>query len=272
MNIMIKTIQLLIIILIINPFQSVAQNKEFTWPNGAKAAICLTYDDGLDSQLDIAIPDLENENLKGTFYLTGDFFTPGRIDKWKQAARKGHELGNHSIFHPCSGSHDFVWEEYKSENYTVRRMVRELSVMNNFLYALDGQEVRSYAYTCGETEAGGVSIIDSLVASGLFVGARGLEAVVIKNFRDLNLFNVPSFVADLDIAKDMIPVAEEAKKAGGLAVFTFHGVGGDYLEVSREDHYQLLKYLNQNREYYWTAPFREIVQHIIKEKKRLGWD
>mgnify|MGYP001356232079 FL=1 len=63
MNIMIKTIQLLIIILIINPFQSVAQNKEFTWPNGAKTAICLTYDDGLDSQLDIAIPDLENENL-----------------------------------------------------------------------------------------------------------------------------------------------------------------------------------------------------------------
>jgi len=49
MNIMIKTIQLLIIILIINPFQSVAQNKEFTWPNGAKAAICLTSDDGLDS-------------------------------------------------------------------------------------------------------------------------------------------------------------------------------------------------------------------------------
>jgi len=154
----------------------------------------------------------------------------------------------------------------------VRRMVRGLSVMNNFLYALDGQEVRSYAYTCSETEAGGVSIIDSLVASGLFVGARGLEAGVIKNFRDLNLFNVPSFFEDLDIAKDMIPVAEEAKEAGGLAVFTFHGVGGDYLKVSREDHYQLLKYLNQNREYYWTAPFREIVQHIIKEKKRLGWD
>jgi sialate O-acetylesterase len=39
------------------------QQNNFSWPGGAKAAVCLTYDDGIDSHLNIAIPDLERENL-----------------------------------------------------------------------------------------------------------------------------------------------------------------------------------------------------------------
>ncbi len=48
------------------------QAESFSWPGNAKAAICLTYDDGMDTQLNDAIPDLDNHNLKGTFYLQGD--------------------------------------------------------------------------------------------------------------------------------------------------------------------------------------------------------
>jgi len=39
------------------PFGSVSQ---ITWPNGAKAAICLTYDDGLDCHLDVAVHSYMN--------------------------------------------------------------------------------------------------------------------------------------------------------------------------------------------------------------------
>lgn len=34
-----------------------------------KAIICLTYDDGLDTQLSIAIPQLDSMGLKATFFL-----------------------------------------------------------------------------------------------------------------------------------------------------------------------------------------------------------
>ncbi|GAI07615.1 unnamed protein product [marine sediment metagenome] len=151
-----NTLQILIIILVWNSIQSLAQNNEFTWPDGTKAAVCLTYDDGIDTQLDIAIPDLEIENFRGTFYLEGDNLTQDRIDKWREAARKGHELGNHTIFHPCSRNYNFVWKEFESEDYTVRRMMLELSVMNNILYAIDGEVSRSYAYVCSETKVGGI--------------------------------------------------------------------------------------------------------------------
>lgn len=267
-----RTLQLFICFLISNPFQCFAQSDVFSWPDGAKAAVCLTYDDGIDSQLDIAIPDLDRENLRGTFYIEGDNLIPDRINKWKEIARTGHELGNHTIFHPCSRKFDFVPEEFESESYTVRRMLLELSVLNNFLYTIDGEMLRSYAYPCGETMVGGTSIIDSLRAAGLFVGARGGSPKIVKDIHDLDIFNVPSFIALDDNASNMIPLVEEAKKAGGLVVFMFHGIGGDYLSVSRNDHYQLLRFLNENRKDYWTATFKEIIEHIIHEKNRLGWE
>lgn len=67
---------------------------------GKKAALVLTYDDALRSQLDIAIPQLHAAGFKGTFFLDGDI-TPAEILRWRKAQSTGHELGNHSVFHPC---------------------------------------------------------------------------------------------------------------------------------------------------------------------------
>jgi hypothetical protein len=44
-------------------------DEQFAWPEGCQAAISLTFDDGLRSQLEIAIPRLEERGLRGTFYL-----------------------------------------------------------------------------------------------------------------------------------------------------------------------------------------------------------
>src|SRR5688572_13336353 len=71
-----------------------------SWPDGRRAAIVLTYDDALVSQLDHAVPALDAAGLKGTFYLMGR--SSGLIvDRWRAVAASGHELGNHSINHPC---------------------------------------------------------------------------------------------------------------------------------------------------------------------------
>ena len=67
---------------------------------------------------------------------------------------------------------DFVTGELTAENDTLDRFMRELHVMNVFLYAIDGKEQRIYAYTCGQIEFGGVSIIDTLGQSGLFLAGE----------------------------------------------------------------------------------------------------
>jgi hypothetical protein len=75
----------------------------FSWPEGARAAVSLSYDDALDSQLDHAIPALDRAGLKGSFYLQlSNPAVARRMAEWRAAAARGHELGNHSLFHQCS--------------------------------------------------------------------------------------------------------------------------------------------------------------------------
>src|SRR4051812_24404914 len=41
------------------------------WPSGAEAAVSLTYDDALGSQLRYALPVLDAAGIKATFFLSG---------------------------------------------------------------------------------------------------------------------------------------------------------------------------------------------------------
>ncbi len=114
---------------------SAKSQKAFKWPGNKKAAIVLTYDDALQSQLDIAIPQLNSFHFKGTFFLTGTL-TEKDIVRWRNAAKNGHELGNHTLFHPCSGSVIPSASHYRSETYSAAIILREISVMNNFLFEM----------------------------------------------------------------------------------------------------------------------------------------
>src|ERR1700744_954293 len=89
-------------LLLLLSFTVNAQQK-ITWPDHKKAVIVLTYDDALDSQLKNAIPQLNAHHFKGTFFLTSEL-NRLNIPKWRVASAKGHELANHTLFHPCLSS------------------------------------------------------------------------------------------------------------------------------------------------------------------------
>ncbi|WP_304517138.1 polysaccharide deacetylase family protein [Cecembia rubra] len=78
-------IQLFLIMLF--PFTLAAQELKFSteilkWPNGKKAAISMTYDDGTYNQFKIALPIMEEFDMRGTFYIN-----TGEIPGHKQEAR-----------------------------------------------------------------------------------------------------------------------------------------------------------------------------------------
>ena len=82
------------------------ESEPFRWPGGARAAVALTYDDGVDAHLDHAMPDLEAAGLRGTFYVPGNSASlRKRMEEWRAAARRGHELGNHTLFHQIGRAH-----------------------------------------------------------------------------------------------------------------------------------------------------------------------
>jgi peptidoglycan-N-acetylglucosamine deacetylase len=145
---MIRTILLLLAACTI--FDVTAQN---VW-NDKRAAVVLTYDDGIDGNLDIVVPALDSSGFKGTFYVIGNApVISKRMEEWRKAAANGHELGNHTLFHPCNGGRGrgFITDETDLRKYTVDRAVKEIRLTNTLLTAIDGKKTRTFAYPCGET-------------------------------------------------------------------------------------------------------------------------
>ncbi|HEY9194741.1 MAG TPA: polysaccharide deacetylase family protein [Mucilaginibacter sp.] len=223
-----------------------------------KAVIMLTYDDALASQLNIAIPQLDSLGFKGTFFLTG-YIGETAIPRWREAASKGHELANHTLFHPCLINKDNPANS--SANYSVYMMLREIAEMNNLLFAVDGKKApRTYAYPCTELAVGGVNYPDSLRATGLIKYARiggGSDAIMVDT-KKVDPMKVPSWGVPAGVTGDeLVAFVKKVQQSGGAGVIMFHGVGGDYITASAAAHRQLLRYLDEHRNDIEVTTFRE---------------
>ena len=231
------------------------------WPNGAKAAVALTYDDALASQLDNATPALERAGLRGTFFLSN--VQREHVARWRALAKKGHELANHSLFHPCPAATYPADPRYTSESYTPAQMVREIAQQESLLTALDGRPTHGFASPCTVNEVNGLDYLEPLRAAGTVTYGRtettraGDPAAEVST---LDVMHIPGRAfPETATAAELIAFAQEAQRGGGMAVYVFHGVGGDYLQVSNPTHEALLAWLAAHRRDIWVAPLGEIV-------------
>lgn len=124
----------------------------FSWPGGKRAAVSLSFDDGRSSQMDTGVPVLGQARLRVTFYVV-----PGAIEKrqtaWRAAAGGGHEIGSHSLNHPCTGN--FAFSRQKAlEEYTLARMDSELERAGVAIKRITGVLPVTFAYPCGQTFVG----------------------------------------------------------------------------------------------------------------------
>jgi len=241
-------------------------SSESPWPNGAEVAVVLTYDDALDSHLDVAIPQLNRLELPGTFYLSGA--RPSirtRLGDWRRAAAQGHELGNHTLYHPCRKSvanRDWVTSWQDLDRYTLDQWVEEVKTTNSMLEAIDGEKQRTFAYPCGDMLAGGEEVVPAL--KELVSGARLFSDDGQHQPGNRDFYRVASFDAAEKSGEQLIAVAEAARNNHSLVGFLFHGVGGDYITVSADAHQQLLAHLAAHPDRYWVATMREAVAHLKK--------
>ena len=225
------------------------------WPNGAKAAVVLTYDDALDSQLDHAVPALDAAGFKATFFLAGVKLAD--VARWRAVAAEGHELANHTIFHPCPASTLTSERRYTSEAYTPASMLREIEQQNVLLTALDGKPTHGFASPCGQTMAGGVDYLAALRAAKLVTYVRGVYTSPDDLRADvgrIDPMHVPSRGFPEGVAAaQLVDFAKQAEAGGGMAVYLFHGVGGDYLQVSDSAHRELIAWLAAHRSEVWVT-------------------
>ena len=68
----------------------------FPWPEGARAAVSLTFDDARPSQVDVGLPIFDRHAVKVTLFLVPSTAEQRRAG-WKKAAVAGHEIGEPGV-------------------------------------------------------------------------------------------------------------------------------------------------------------------------------
>ncbi len=249
-----------------------AAGAPFQWPDKARAAVSLAYDDALDSQLDNAIPSLDKFGLKGSFYL--QLSSPAvarRMPAWRAAAASGHELGNHTLFHQCSGSlsgRAFVQAHRNLDTTSVAQMRDQVLLANTMLHAIDGRRERTYTTPCGDLLAGGHPYLPAIAPEFVAIKA-GANGGVVDAMASLDPLAVPVLAPVGLSGAQLIAIVKAAGEKGTMVNFTFHGIGGDYLATSKEAHDELLSFLAANRDVYWTDTFLGIMRHVRAQQARL---
>lgn len=264
-----KQLFLIVLSIFLSSEMLFAQQAEstFTWPEGKQIAISLSFDDARASQVDAGTALLDQYGVKATFYVVPNSVKQ-RLEGWKKAVTNGHEIGNHSFNHPCTGN--FPWSRQKAiENYTLKQMRNELILTNKAIKELLGVEAEVFAYPCGQTYIGRGKNTKSYVpvVSKLFLSGRGWldEGPNAPQFCDLaQLTGMEMDGKDFD---QILPLIENAKKSGAWLVLAGHEMGASGNQTTRLSMLKkLIEYAQNPANGIWIAPVGTVAKYIKGKK------
>jgi hypothetical protein len=242
---------------------------KFSWPKGKKSALSLTFDDARPSQIDMGLPVLDKYGIKATFYISPDNLED-RLAGWREAVKKGHEIGNHTMTHPCTGNYAFS-RENALEDYTLERMAREIDGATGVILDKLGVRPVSFAYPCGQAFVGrgqGVKSYVPLVASRFLTGRGWLgEDANDPAFCDLaQLLAMESDGKTFDALK---PVVDKAVKEGCWLILCGHEIGqGGYQTTLAVTVEKLCQYAQDPASGIWIDTVGKIGDYILKNRHK----
>ena len=232
------------------------------WPDGARGAVSLTYDDGLNSQLDNAVPELKRLGLKATFFLTEDN-AHWRLADWEALAQDGNEVANHTMSHPCA----------LSGYNTTRFEAAEVHRMEGYLDDHFGAErERTFAYPCGYLGLGHgrrharyaryrrVLERDGVVAARTTAGGPNRPEAAAADPLHLHAFEPTS---EGDTVAPALRYLNETVARGGWAILVFHGVVPQWRgdgDTSVATHNRILEHIAALD--VWCAPMGQVFDYV----------
>jgi sialate O-acetylesterase len=245
----------------------ISVNKSFAWPDATAGAVSLTYDDGLPCHIKRVAPQLEEAGLSGTFYphvMSDDFRK--HTDAWREIVSRGHELGNHTLFHPCR-SNPGISPEFDLRDYGEKRWCAEIELSNWILGGIDGQSERTFGNTCWDNWIGPEEkpiCLEQLVRR-YFLAARGERREHGIDPSSFNPYNLGTMSADATEFENLKTKIEEVVSAGGWLILSMHGLGKESYSmfIRKADHEQLVEWLVANRRRIWTATLRNVAKHLL---------
>jgi len=235
----------------------------FKWPPGKKAALSLSFDDARESQVLSGTALLDSYGIKATFFVVPSSVEK-RLEGWKKAVANGHEIGNHSVNHPCSGN--FYWSRNNAlEDYTLKRMKAELAECNKRVEALLGIKPEVFAYPCGQKYVGTGRRTKSYVplVSKMFLLGRGWRDEAANDPVHCNFFQLTGVEMDNKDFNEILPLLQEATKKGQWLLLAGHEMADSGEQTTRLAMLtELAKYVQDPANGIWIAPVGTVARYI----------
>ena len=245
--------------------------KTFHWPKGKQVAVSLSFDDARPSQVDRGLDVLNSTGVKVTFFVVPDNVKK-RLEGWKRAVASGHEIGNHSLTHPCSGNFPFS-SHNALENYTLEQIAQNVEGANAEIQHLLGVRMVTFAYPCGQKFVGRGTEVKSyvpLIAKRFLVG---------RGFFD-EYFNDPAFCDlaqasgtvcdDLDYGQ-MVDRVHQAATQGAWIIFAGHDIGEKGFQTTDAAALAALcKYMQDPANGVWVDTIEHIGTYVQQQRQGHG--
>jgi len=253
------------------PGSAAADSGSFQWPEGIRGALSLSFDDARSSQLDAGLPILDRYGVKVTFYVS-----PGpageRLEAWRAAQANGHEIGNHTINHPCSGN--FPWARHKAlEQHTLTSMAQEIDGASSWIEDHFGRSPRSYAYPCGQKVVGRGRTVRSTIplVAERFVAGRGWLDEGANDPSYCDLAQIYAMELDGLGIEDARALIDDAADKGLWLVFAGHEIGAGGRQTTLSPTLEAIcRYAGDRQNGIWIAPVAEIAGYISDVREGAG--
>ena len=236
-----------------------------------QGGVSLTFDDGVPSQLEKAVPALDECDLQGTFYLrpNGGNWAK-RLAPWREVAANGHEIGNHTLSHTCSSNYTGIPTGIAGGLEALSPDDVEadiLAAQERLVQLAPHQDQWTFCYPCYCTHVGRGNDRQSyvpVVARHFLAGRGGGEYGFGNHPAAVDLACFWAQLAERMSAFEMIGLAEELTHRGQWLVFVFHAIDDHRLSVSGEDFDGLLDFLARRRQIIRTATVAQIAADILR--------
>jgi len=242
-----------------------APAHSFAWPSGKRAAVSLTFDDARLSQADVGISLLDSYGVKATFYVSPSHAAK-RLPAWRAAAADGHEIGNHSIRHPCSGN--FPWAREKAlEDYTLEEMADELDRASDEIVEMLGVRPVTFAYPCGQKFVGRGENVRSYVplVASRFLAGRGWRDEGANDPVFCDLAQLMAMELDGLTFVQLKAAIEAACENGSWLVLCGHEIGAGGRQTTRADTLRAFcEYAQDPNNGLWVDTVANVARYMAK--------
>lgn len=231
------------------------------WYDNKKAASSLTFDDAISGQFTDAMPIMDVNNIKGTYFLTSQNIV-SQLGGWSlviNAIKSGHEIANHSVTHPTliNLSDAAINKEFKDCNDAILANARVKSI--------------TMAYPNGS--GGDNSVADQKVrdiAKKYFIGARAAGG----DYNDYNFFDVEEnyfkvrspMINDGTSAASFASMISNTINVQGWFCPTYHGIVNGWIIVPKVLFEAHVKELVKRKDDLWMSTFVNILRYHRERK------